>query len=422
MTKHLITAVLLLLPLTIMGAGGDDLGTNSSDQAAQGSSTLSGLRPDRFVATIDGKQTALYTLTNNGLEACITNYGARVVSMMVPDQEGHLGDVVLGFDNINDYVNKKQNFGSVVGRYVGRIKGARFALNGVPYVLQQTGGGNISHGGRPGFSDRVWDVVTRNDSSLCLKYVSPDGENGFPGTLTVKVTYTLTYDHALDVAYEATTDKSTVVNLTNHSFFNISGDPSSTILTHTLYIDSKYIATYDKDKNVDGRFMKVKNTPFDFTSAKAIGSDIDIYDEQMAITKGYDHGFALRHAGDITRPAAVVYDAKSGRRLTVFTTEPSLQVYTANGLNGTLVGKNGIAYPRRSAICLETMHFSDSPNQPDFPSTTLNPGETYRSHTIYHFSDQLSHKKRNLLSSILMYGGVASLTGLGIFGLVSVLQ
>ena len=238
----------------------------------------------------------------------------------------------------------------------------------------------------------------------------------------MKVTYTLTYDHALDVAYEATTDKSTVVNLTNHSFFNISGDPSSTVLTHTLYVDSKYIATYDKDKNVDGRFMKVKNTPFDFTTAKAIGSDIDIYDEQMAITKGYDHGFALRHAGDITRPAAVVYDAKSGRRLTVFTTEPSLQVYTANGLNGTLVGKNGIAYPRRSAICLETMHFSDSPNQPDFPSTTLNPGETYRSHTIYHFSDQLSHKKRNLLSSILMYGGVASLTGLGIFGLVSVLQ
>ena len=278
------------------------------------------------------------------------------------------------------------------------------------------------HGGRPGFSDRVWDMVSRNDTSLCLKYVSPDGENGFPGTLTVKVTYTLTYDHALDVAYEATTDKSTVVNLTNHSFFNISGDPSSTVLTHTLYVDSKYIATYDKDKNVDGRFMKVKNTPFDFTSAKAIGSDIDIYDEQMAITKGYDHGFALRHAGDITRPAAVVYDAKSGRRLTVFTTEPSLQVYTANGLNGTLVGKNGIAYPRRSAICLETMHFSDSPNQPDFPSTTLNPGETYRSHTIYHFSDQLSHKKRNLLSSILMYGGVASLTGLGIFGLVSVLQ
>ena len=190
MTKHLITAVLLLLPLTIMGAGGDELGANSPDQASQGPSTLSGLRPDRFIATIDGKQTALYTLTNNGLEACITNYGARVVSMMVPDQEGHLGDVVLGFDNINDYASKKQNFGSVVGRYVGRIKGARFALNGVPYVLQQTGGGNISHGGHPGFSDRVWDMVSRNDSSLCLKYVSPDGENGFPGTLTVKVTYT----------------------------------------------------------------------------------------------------------------------------------------------------------------------------------------------------------------------------------------
>jgi aldose 1-epimerase len=236
------------------------------------------------------------------------------------------------------------------------------------------------------------------------------------------VTYTLTHDHALDVAYEGTTDKPTVVNLTNHCFFNISGDPTSTVLSQTLYVDSKYVATYDKEKNVDGRFMKVRNTPFDFTTAKAIGTDIDIYDEQMTITKGYDHGFALRHAGNLNRAAAVLYDAKSGRRLTIFTTEPSIQVYTANGLDGSMVGKGGVTYGRRSAICLETMHFSDSPNQPDFPSTTLRPGDTYRSHTIYHFSDKQSHKQRDLLSSILMYGGVASLTGLGIFGLVSVIK
>lgn len=422
MTKNLILPILLLFSLSIMGNEKESLDAQGTGEATQDTPSRSGLRRDRFVTTIDGKSTDLFTLTNNGMEACITNYGARVVSLMVPDQDGRLGDVVLGFDNINDYITKKQNFGSVVGRYAGRIRGAHFALDGVPYVLQQTGGGNIAHGGRPGFSDRVWDKVSVNDSSLCLRYVSPDGENGFPGTLTVTVTYTLTYDHALDVSYEGTTDKPTVVNLASHCFFNISGDLTSTVLSQKLYVDSKYIATYDKEKNVDGKFMKVKNTPFDFTTAKVIGTDIDIYDEQMSITKGYDHGFALRHAGNFSHPAAILYDGKSGRRLTIFTTEPSVQVYTANGLDGSMVGKNGIAYGRHSAICLETMHFSDSPNQPDFPSTTLRPGETYRSHTIYHFSDKQSHKQRNLLSSILMYGGVASLTGLGVFGLVSVLK
>lgn len=422
MTKYLILPLFLMCSLSMMGSDEDRMEIPGSDEVTQGTLTRSGLRIDRFVTTVDGKQTKLFTLSNNGMEACITNYGARVVSLMVPDQDGHLGDVVLGFDNIDDYINKKQNFGSVVGRYAGRIRGARFALDGVPYILQQTGSNHISHGGRPGFSDRVWDMVSVSDSSLCLKYVSPDGENGFPGTLSVMVTYTLTHDHALEVAYEGTTDKPTVVNLTNHCFFNISGDPTSTVLSQTLYVDSKYVATYDKEKNVDGRFMKVRNTPFDFTTAKAIGTDIDIYDEQMSITKGYDHGFALRHAGNLNRAAAVLYDAKSGRRLTIFTTEPSIQVYTANGLDGSMVGKGGVTYGRRSAICLETMHFSDSPNQPDFPSTTLRPGDTYRSHTIYHFSDKQSHKQRDLLSSILMYGGVASLTGLGIFGLVSVIK
>ena len=422
MMKYLILPFFLMCSLSVTGSDEVSLDLLGSDGMTQSTVTRSGLSRSRFTTTVDGKQTSLYTLSNNSMEACITNYGARVVSLMVPDQDGRLGDVVLGFDNIEDYINKKQTFGGVVGRYAGRIRGARFALDGVPYILQPNSGINLSHGGHPGFSDRVWDVLSANDSLLRLRYVSPDGENGFPGTLTVTVTYTLTYDHSLDVAYEAHTDKPTVVNLTNNMFFNISGDPSSTILSHTLYVDSKYIATYDKDKNVDGRFMKVKNTPFDFTTAKAIGSDIDIMDEQMGITKGYDHGFALRHAGNLNRAAAILYDAKSGRRLTVFTTEPSIQVYTANGLNGSMTGKNGIAYNRCSAICLGTMHFSDSPNQSDFPSTTLRPGESYRSHTIYHFSDKQSHKQRNLLSSILMYGGVASLTGLGIFGLVTVLK
>ena len=383
--------------------------------------TASGLDPERFVTVVEDKPTALYTLTNNGMEACITNYGARVVSLMVPDKEGKYEDVVLGFDNIDDYHLRKNNFGSIVGRYAGRIKGASFTLDGKTYNLQQTGGGNISHGGYPGFADKAWDVVASSDSVLRLKYVSPDGENGFPGTLTVYVTYRLTSDHALRIDYEATTDKPTVVNLTNHTFFNLSGDPNETILDQQLYVDSKYIATYDNQKNVDGKFMKVRNTPFDFLSLKrpkVIGTDIDIYDEQMGITKGYDHSFALRHAGDLDKPAAVVYDGKSGRTLIVYTTEPALHVYTANGLDGSLVGKNGIAYPKRSAISLETMHFADSPNHAEFPSTVLRPGDTYRSQTVFKFMDY-THKKRNLLSSILMYGGAASLTGLGVVGVIS---
>jgi aldose 1-epimerase len=259
--------------------------------------TLSGLDPTKFQSKVEGKPTALYTLTNQGMEACITNYGARLVSLMVPDRYGRVEDVVLGFDNIDDYHQQKNKFGSVVGRYIGRIKGASFELDGKTYQLQQTGGGNISHGGYPGFADKPWEMVGKTDTTLILKYVSPDGENGFPGTLTVFVTYHLKYNHALTISYEAQTDKPTVLNLSNHSFFNISGDPSSSVLSQQLMIDSKKIATFDKNKNVDGRLVKVRHTPFDFTKMKAIGKDINVQDEQLAITKGYDHSFALRKAG-----------------------------------------------------------------------------------------------------------------------------
>ncbi len=385
--------------------------------------TLSGLHPERFQSQVAGKTTALYTLRNGNMEACITNYGARLVSLMVPDQDGKIEDVVLGFDNIDDYHQQKQNFGSIVGRYAGRIKGARFNLDGKEYHLQNyEKGSNISHGGNPGFANQVWDVVANNDSILRLRYISADGENGFPGTLTVNVTYHLSYNHALTVNYEATTDKPTVLNLTNHTFFNLSGNPSTTILDHQLQIDSKYIATYDKKKNVDGKFMRIKNTPFDFTSMKAVGTDINIYDEQMSITKGYDHAFLLKHPGKTNVAAAKVYDEKSGRMLTVYTTEPALQIYTANGLDGTLVGKKGVTYNKQSAICMETMHFSDSPNQTNFPSTVLRPGETYRSQTTFQFSDKPAQREHNLMKSILLYSGAASLTGLGIVGIVSLIK
>lgn len=349
--------------------------------------TLSGLYPEKFRATIDGKPTALYTLVNGkGEEACITNYGARLVSLMEPNWNGRMEDVVLGYDNVADYHNHAQNFGATVGRYIGRIIGPRFTIDGQEYQLQDNGKGVISHGGKPGFADRVWDVVKAARQEIVLQYVSPDGENGFPGELTVTLTYTLRDDGALGVDFKATTTKPTVVNLSNHTFFNISGNPERTIEDQHLWIDSKQIATYDKNKNVTGQFMKVHNTPFDFRKPRQIGERINQDNEQLKVTGGYDHAFSLRHAGNINKPAAILFDAQSGRALTVYTTEPAIQIYTGNGLKGNQTGKKGYSYKRRSAICLETLHYADSPNKPQFPSTLLRPGQTYHSHTVYAFS------------------------------------
>ena len=349
--------------------------------------TLSGLDPKRFESVIDGQQTELYTLTNaRGMEACITNYGARLVSLMVPNWNGRMEDVVLGFDNIDDYHNIKQNFGATVGRYVGRITGPQFKLDGQVYQLQDDGRGHISHGGTPGFQDRVWNVIIKEKSRVVMQYTSPDGENGFPGNLTVTLTYTLTDQNALDVDFKASTDKPTVLNLTNHSFFNICGDLTRQVLTQDLWIDSKRIATYDQRKNLNGKFRKVKHTPFDFTEPRQIGTRIHRDDEQLNITDGYDHSFILRHPGNQRKPAAVLYDAQSGRTLTVYTTEPAIHVYTANGLKGKMMGKGGIAYGKQTAVCLETMHLSDSPNRSNFPSTVLRPGQTFHSKTVFRFS------------------------------------
>lgn len=369
--KHILTAILLALATTI---------------AAQ-PQTLSGLYPGKFKETIEGKQTALYILRNsNGMEACVTNYGARLVSLMAPNWNGRFEDVVLGYDNVMDYHTKGQNFGSTVGRYVGRIIGPKFSIDGKEYKLQDDGKGYISHGGKPGFQNRVWDVLSAEPQKVVLQYVSPDGENGFPGELTVTLTYTLTDQNALDVDFCATTTKPTVLNLTNHSFFNISGDLSRTVLPQNLWIDSNKIAEYDKNKNVTGEFINVRNTPFDFTKPHQIGKRIDNEDAQLKVTGGYDHAFLLRHPGEMRHPAAIVYDAQSGRTLTVYTTEPAIHIYTGNGLKGNQVGKGGITYPRRSAICLETMHLADSPNKPQFPSTQLLPGEKYHSKTVFMFS------------------------------------
>ena len=345
--------------------------------------TRSGLSPERFDSIMDGKQTGLFTITNQqGMEACITNYGARLVSLMWQGR-----DCVTGFDNVGDYRRFRQNYGATVGRYVGRIKGARFMLDGQEHRLQENGKGVTSHGGYPGFADHIWTVTSQTDSTLTLQYVSADGENGFPGTLTVSLTYRLSSRNGLEIDYEATTDKPTVLNLTNHSFFNISGQMDREITSQELWVNSDSIATFDQQKNLNGRMMSVENTPFDFRTATLIGARIDDDHEQLKVTGGYDHSFILRNAGNDQQPAAIVTDQDSRTRMTVYTTEPVLHIYTGNGLKGNTRGKQGISYPRRSAICLEAMHLADSPNQPHFPSTVLRPGETFRSHTAYVFSE-----------------------------------
>lgn len=348
--------------------------------------SLSGLSSDNFRMVIDQKKTWLCRLRNsNGLEICITNYGARVVSVMVPGRSGEQEDIVCGFDNIHDYRQYRQNLGSVVGRYIGRILGAQFTIDGTVFHLQANGGKHCAHGGYPGFADRVWTVKNSTPQCLQLVYASPDGENGFPGNLTLSVTYRLTDANEFSILYEAETDKPTVLNPSNHSFFNLSGNLSHTILGEILWVDADSIAEYDANKCVTGRFLPAKDTPFDFKSARKIGDRIDEDNTQLAMTRGYDHTWKLnRQTGGLYK-AALIIDEASGRTMEVYTTEPGLHLYTANGHNGKLKGKRGIMYPRRNAICFETMHFADSPNKSQFPTTLLRPGEKFCSETVFKF-------------------------------------
>ncbi len=346
--------------------------------------TASGLKQKDFQTEVDGMYIDLFTLTNKqGMEVCITNYGGRVVSLMAPDRNGKMEDVVCGFPTIYDYLDKRQNFGAAIGRYIGRILNARFTLDGVEYKLN--GKTHCSHGGYPGFANRVWHPRQEDAQTLHLFYTSPDGENGFPGKLDVHLIYRLTDNNELDIVYKATTDKPTVVNLSHHSFFNISGNLNSSIEGMTMQIDADYITEYDDQKCVTGDYLPVKETPFDFNTPMTIGERINENNAQLKVTRGYDHTWVLNTNGNDTQLAATLTDPISGRTLEVYTTEPGLQVYTANGLNGKVKGKNNIAYPFRGAVCFEAMHFADSPNKPQFPSTTLRPGETYCTHTVYRF-------------------------------------
>ena len=364
--------------------------TNKQKEAPAEQTTLSGLKRADFQSSVNGDSTDLYVLTNaNGVEVTLTNYGGRIVSVMVPDREGNMKDVVLGFDNVDDYVNVDNNFGATIGRYGNRIANGKITVEGVEYQLPQNNFGHTLHGGFEGFDKKVFQAEQINDQTVVFSYLSEDGEANFPGNLDVKVTMTLTDDNAIDLQYEATTDKETVVNLTNRTYFNLSGDGNNTILGDLLTIHADAFTPVDDTFMTIGEIAPVEGTPMDFRTPAAIGERIDQYDyEQLKNGDGYDHNWVLNTGGDVTQVAATVYSPVTGIQLDVYTNEPGVQVYTGNFLDGTVTGKNGAVYAKRNAICLETQKYPDSPNKPDWPSPYLKPGEKYSSRCIYKFSVQ----------------------------------
>ena len=348
--------------------------------------TLSGLDPDRFVTQVGDVTTGLYTLTNkNGMEVCITNFGGRIVSIMAPGKDGEMHDVVLGFDNIQDYQNVPSDFGATIGRYANRIAHGKFTLDGKEYTLPQNNNGHTLHGGPQGWQYCPFVVENAEDGFLQLGYESPDGEMGFPGKVKVTVFFTLSDKNELTIDYVARSEAPTVINMTNHSYFNLSGDPTRPVTDHVLYLNADQTTTVDEWLIPTGKFAKVAGTPFDFNSPKAVGQDIDADDEQIRFGRGYDHNWVLKTNGDLSVKAASVVCPATGIALDIYTSEPGIQVYTGNFLDGTVTGKNGTAYQQRTAICLETQHYPDSPNHAQFPSTVLRPGEKFESTTIYAF-------------------------------------
>lgn len=350
--------------------------------------TASGLVQRKFQTEIDGKSTDLFRLTNtSGMEVCVTNYGGRIVSILVPDRKGIMRDVVLGFDNIAAYQKYSSNYGATIGRYANRIAKGRFVLDGDTIQLDLNDKlGNNMHGGEPGWAYRVFDAVQKDSATLVLTYVSPDGESHFPGTVQVEVAYHLTDDNALDIAYTVVTDRPTVINMTNHSFFNLSGKPSTAITDHIMWLAADSVMTIDSTVVPTGNFIAVQGTPFDFTEAKPIGQAIDsVENDQIRYGLGYNHNWVLR-SGDRVKPVASLYSPVSGILLEILTDEPCMQIYTGNYQDGTHIGKKRVAYPYRGAVCLEPQHAPDSPNHPTWPSVRLDPGQLYTSHSQYRFS------------------------------------
>ena len=391
--RPIATSWLVLLALLLVA------GCTAQEEPPQPEDTppeaTTSLTPQPFGQTEEGTPVQLYTLTNaNGVEARVTNYGGIIVSLRVPDTQGQVEDIVLGYDSLASYLDETPYFGAIIGRYGNRIDEAQFELDDTTYTLEANNGPNHLHGGAKGFDKVVWNAEPFEDergTGLIFTYTSPDGEEGYPGTLNAKVTYLLTDDNELIFDYEATTDKATPVNLTQHTYFNLAGDGSGDILDHEMMINADTFTPVDSTLIPTGELRPVEGTPFDFRQPTPIGARIDEDNEQIRFGPGYDHNFVLKRENadaDSLVLAARVTEPTSGRVMEVFTTEPGLQFYSGNFLDGTLTGKGGVAYAHRTGFCLETQHFPDSPNQPDFPSTILRPGETYRSRTVYKFSTQ----------------------------------
>ena len=348
--------------------------------------TQSGLNPKNFQAEVNGKQTQLYTLTNaNGMEVCITNFGGRIVSIMVPDKNGEMKDVVLGFDSIADYINVPSDFGAAIGRYANRINQGKLVLDGDTIQLPQNNYGHCLHGGPTGWQYQVYAGQQVNDSTLQLTMQSPDGDNNFPGNVTAHVTYTLKGDNSIDIKYDATTDKKTVINMTNHSYFNLSGDANTTVLDNILYVNADSITPVDSTFMTTGEMLALEGNSMNFKNAKSINEGIDMTNEQVKFGMGIDHNYVLNTKGNMEEVAARVVCPSTGITLEVYTDEPGIQVYTGNFLDGTVTGKKGIVYQQRVGLCLESQHYPDSPNKPQWPSVILEPGQTYQSHCIFKF-------------------------------------
>ena len=342
-----------------------------------------------FGKTEDGRSVDLFTLTNaSGMKVQITNYGGTVTSIVVPDKDGDMGDVVLGYDSLDGYLEKSPYFGCLIGRYGNRIAIGKFTLNGKNYTLATNNEPNHLHGGLKGFDKVVWaakEIKGDEDVGLELTYLSKDGEEGYPGNLSVKVIFTLTNDNALRIDYEATTDQPTICNLTNHTYFNLKDAGASPILDHELMLDADYLTPVDETLIPMGELQPVAGTPFDFKTPTAIGARINADHEQIKFGLGYDHNFVLNGKAGELRLVGKLIESTTGRIMEIWTTEPGIQLYSGNFLDGTITGKNGTVYHYRHGLCLETQHYPDSPNQPNFPSTVLNPGEKYQTTTVYKF-------------------------------------
>ena len=386
--ENLIASCLIVIMASACNNNQGKQQTGLADSVKAESKLKSELKPENFSKEIDGKQVQLFFLKNsNGLEMAVTNFGAKVVSLLVPDKNGRFEDIVLGFDNIEGYLNAHEPyFGAAIGRYGNRIARGKFSLNGKEYTLATNNAPNHLHGGKKGFNARVWDAKQLDGQSIEFSLLSPDGEEGYPGKLQVKMVYTLTDNNEFKVTYAAETDQPTVINLTHHSFFNLHGAGNGSINDHVLMINADKYTPVDNTLIPTGKIEPVKGTPMDFSQPTQIGKRVEENFAQLKAGKGYDHNWVLSENRKAESPVASVWEPKSGRFLEVFTTEPGLQFYGGNFLDGKDKGKGNKPYEFRTAFCLETQHFPDSPNQPAFPSTVLKPGEKYQHTCIYKFS------------------------------------